>query len=999
MRCPKCGTDTPPPATACLTCGTLLPGSFVSSSDSETTMMETGTGPALPRARGGPGPLVVGEPFGARYRIQRELGAGGMGVVYQAWDEDLGVPVALKVIRTAPDTDPNRTRDFERRFKRELLLARQVTHNNVIRIYDLGDINGIKYITMSYVEGADLATIIQREGTLPTARALRIARGVVAGLRAAHAAGVVHRDLKPANIMIDEQDEARIMDFGIARSASLPPDSPGAPKPVDLRKQGALETATMEGGIVGTVQYMAPEQGRGEEVDQRADIYSLGLIMYDMLGGAGRATRANSVLGELTARMEQAPPGIRTRNPFVPEALARVIARCLEPAAKNRYATTRELEADLQRLDDEGNLLPVLRRFTTRQIVAAAIVIAILLTGTWWFSRTPVAPPAPAPVSVVIADFENRTNEPSFEGTVEQALGIAMEGASFVTSYNRQQARRLASTMRLDGALTEANARLVANREGIKVVLSGAMTPSGSGYQITVKAIDPEKGAQLAERSITARSKAELLPAISAVAGEIRSALGDTTPESTRRQAGETFTAGSLPAMAAYARAQELNNTAGKTQEALAKFNEAVQHDPEFGRAYINIATIYTNLKQPEEAQKNYDKAIKYIDRMTEREKYRTLGTYYLGVARDYEKAIANYQELVKLYPADNTGTANLALAYVYVRNLPMAAEMGRRAIEIYPKSVLQRTNYATYSMYSGDFATAVDQAQKALKENPAYEWAALTLALSRLSQGDEARARAAYTSLKAMSPLGFSLSTMGEADLEMYYGHVDRARAVLKDGIARDQETKDDSNLALKLIALSELELAAGRRKEAGAAAERAAGLNTHESVLVPAARMFVALGKEDRAREIARGLDALIPPAPRSYARVIAADIALSHGRFPEAIDDLREAIKLHDSWLAHVVLGKVYAAAKRPIEALGEWEACLKRRGEATDVFFADTSSLRYLPEVYFYLGLAQEAGGAASGARSSFESFLKMRGAAQPPDPLAADAQRRLAKPGS
>jgi serine/threonine protein kinase/tetratricopeptide (TPR) repeat protein len=959
--------------------------------------METGTATGTGQrrsARSVVGPLVVGEPFGTRYRIQRQLGAGGMGVVYQAWDEDLGVPVALKVIRTEANTDPSLTRDIERRFKRELLLARQVTHSNVVRIYDLGDIDGIKYITMSYVEGADLATIIQREGPLATDRALRMVRGVVSGLRAAHAAGVVHRDLKPANIMIDEGDEARIMDFGIARSASLPPDAPGAAKPVDLRQHAAMVTATMEGGIVGTVEYMAPEQGRGEEVDQRADLYALGLIMYDMLGGAGRAKRSNSALGELTARMQQQPPGIRTVNPAVPDALARVISRCLEPDAKARYASARDLEADLQRLDDNGNLRPVLRRVSTRQLLAAALMIVILLTGTWWLSYTPEAPPAPAPVSVLIADFDNRTNEPSFAGTVEQALGIAMEGASFVTSYNRQEARRLAK----DGALTESNARLVAEREGIKVVLTGAMTPSGSGYQITVKAIDPEKGATLAERSATARTKADLLPAISAVAGDIREALGDTTPDSVRRQAGETFTAGSLPAMAAYARAQELNNQAGKTQEALAKFNEAVQHDPNFGRAYINIASIYTNLKQPAEAEDNYKKALTYIDRMTEREKYRTLGTYYLGVARDYEKAIENYQALVKLYPADNTGTANLALAYAYVRNLPMAAEMGRRAIDIYPKSVLQRTNYATYSMYSGDFATAIDQAQIALKQNPSYEWAGLTLALSRLSQGQEPEARAAYASLKAVSPLGFSLATMGEADLEMYYGRLDRARVVLKEGIARDEQTKNESNLGLKLIALSELEFAAGRRKEAGAAAERAAGLNSLESVLVPAARMFVALGKEDRAREIVRGLETMISPAPRSYARLIAAEIDASHGRYPDAIDELRDAIKQHDSWLAHAVRGRVYAAAKRPLEALAEWEACLKRRGEATDVFFADTSSLRYLPEVYYQLGLAQEAVGAASGARASFDSFLKIRGSAEPRDPLAADAGRRL-KPGS
>jgi tetratricopeptide (TPR) repeat protein len=696
--------------------------------------------------------------------------------------------------------------------------------------------------------------------------------------------------------------------------------------------------------------------------------------------------------------MQQQPPGIRTVNPAVPEALARVISRCLEPDAKARYASARDLEADLQRLDDNGNLRPVLRRVSTRQIVAATIMTAILLTATWWLSRTPVVPPAPAPVSMLVADFHNGTGDPVFEGSLEQALAIAMEGAPFITSYNRQEAKKVAAGMNQPGPLTESAARLVAVREGIKVVLSGAIAPAGTGYRIGLKAIDPESGGVLQERSARAGSKSEVLQSMSSVAGAMRSALGDTTPEKARREVGETFTAGSLDAMAAYARGQELS-AAGKPQEALAQFHEAVRLDKQFGRAYVNIATLYINLKQPKDAEENYQKAFSNLDRMTEREKYRIYGTYYLGVTRDYPKAIENYEALVKRYPADNTGTANLANAYVYVRNLPKAAEMGRRAIDIYPKSVLVRTNYATYSMYSGDFETAVREAQKALEANPTYEWAALTLALSLASQGQDAEARAAYARLKGMSALGSSLALLGEADLEMYYGYSNKARAILLDGIARDEQTNDASNLALKLIALGELDLAAGRRAEAVRSAERAAALSQHEAVLVPAARIFVGAGKDGRAQDIAESLDRMIPPQMRSYARVIAAQIAIGRGRVPEAIDELRKALTLHDSWLAHVLLAEAYTVAKRPPEALAEWETCLKRRGEATDAFFADTSSIRYLPPLYYNLARAQEAIGAAAGARASFDSFLKIRGDAQPPDPLAADARKRLAKSGS
>jgi len=251
------------------------------------------------------GPLEVGSAFGARYHIIRLLGIGGMGAVYQAWDAELGVSVAIKVIRPEVMADPTAAAEVERRFKRELLLARQVTHKNVVRIHDIGEMLGIKYITMPYVDGADLATVSRNEGRLPIPKILRIARGIVSGLVAAHTASVVHRDLKPANIMIGADDEAMIMDFGIALSSGAPSAAAtvveGLPK--HFSKSAAKFSTTMAGAVVGTVEYMAPEQARGQAVDQRADIYAFGLILYDLLVGRRRAEHAQSAIAELQGRM------------------------------------------------------------------------------------------------------------------------------------------------------------------------------------------------------------------------------------------------------------------------------------------------------------------------------------------------------------------------------------------------------------------------------------------------------------------------------------------------------------------------------------------------------------------------------------------------------------------------------------------------------------------------------------------------------------------------
>ncbi len=259
-----------------------------------------------------------------------------MGAVYQAWDAELGVSVAVKVIRPEITADPDAALDIERRFKRELLLARQVTHKNVVRIHDLGEIDGIKYITMAYINGSDLATVLKNDVKLPVQRALHIARGIVSGLVTAHDAGVVHRDLKPANIMVGAEDEPTIMDFGIARSSGRGGPNPAAVGNIgatQLREAAAmLSGATMAGAIVGTVEYMAPEQAKGQEADQRADIYAFGLILYDMLIGGRRSERAASAIAELQGRIAKAPASPRTVDSGIPRLSTRSRPAVLSPS-------------------------------------------------------------------------------------------------------------------------------------------------------------------------------------------------------------------------------------------------------------------------------------------------------------------------------------------------------------------------------------------------------------------------------------------------------------------------------------------------------------------------------------------------------------------------------------------------------------------------------------------------------------------------------------------
>ena len=927
------------------------------------------------------GPLGCDQAFGPRYHVIKLLGVGGMGAVYQAWDAELGVAVALKVIRVDRGRG-SASSEAEKRFKNELLLARQVTHKNVVRIHDLGEIDGIKYITMPYVQGDDLATVLHRDGKLPIARALPLARQIAGGLEAAHEAGVVHRDLKPPNVMIataGDDVQALIMDFGISASTA----------------------DAASGGIIGTLEYMAPEQAAGGVVDARADIYAFGIILHEMLVGPRLEPprAAQDRIDALKQRCEQGFPSVRTIDESIAAPLDALVTRCLERDPAARYQTTAELSAALAALDDAGELIPIPARVSKRVLAASAALVVLLLGGTYFVGRraAPVAPPKHDPVPVLIADFDNRSGDPVFEGSVEQTLALALEGAPYISVFRTRDARRIAAQLApgKGGRITEEVGQLIARREGLKVLLAGTIDKRPTGYRLDLRATDPATGKSIATAGQDVKEKGQVLKAIASMATKVREALGESKTEMAKLAAAETVTAGSLDAMRAYARAQELAR-ANKIQEALQAYQEAVTFDPKFGRAYAGMGSIYSNyFKQPEKAEVNYQTAMKYLDRMTDREKYRTLGTYYLNVVRNYEKAVENYETLVRLYPADDVGHGNLALAYLLVGNLPRAVAEERTALTIYPGNSLQRYNYAMYLMYAGDFATAIAEASRLLKENPSFEVPLLPLALSRLAQGDVPGTRDAYTQLAASGQQGASLANLGQADLQMYFGHHHEAVTLLREGIAADRKRGDLPAVAHKDAALAEAYLALGDRRRAADTANEAVKLSRRESTLFPAARVLLRTGQEAAAVKTAGDLENMLQRQTTAYARLISGEIASEHGRAGEAIEAFRDAQKRQDSWFSRFLLGKAYVEAGHFAEAIAELELCVKRRGETTDVFFYDMPTLRYLPPVYYWLGRAQEGLNVTAETRKSYEQFLALRGDANPPDPLATDARKRMA----
>ena len=1011
MRCSRCGADVRS-GSPCSNCETrrsqaataALTALFDDDSDTATSQWPLVDRPvaaapppaprgnsagsfAHPDAFAETGPLTPGRAFGPRYHIIRILGMGGMGAVYHAWDAELGVAVAIKVIRPEIMADPATAAEVGRRFKRELLLARQVTHKNVVRIHDLGEIDGIKYITMSFVNGIDLATLLKSEGKLKVATVMRVARSVVSGLVAAHAAGVVHRDLKPANLMLGADGEALIMDFGIARSSGIPETAAAVaavlPAHLQLAATGMVTGVTDE-GIVGTVEYMAPEQARGAAVDQRADIYSFGLILYDLLVGRPRRAPGERAIAELKARMERAPAPARSIAPEIPEALDTLISRCLDPDPDKRYQSTTELEADLNRLDDTGTPIPV-KRVVGMKLLAAVITLAIaLIGGSWWYART-LIPPAPHdPVTVLIADFENKTNDPMFDHTLEQTLRRALEGAGFISAYDRSRIRS-AFGVQPPEKLDEAAARQVAMKQSLGVVLSGSIDRKGAGYEISMKASQPITGNVTATARDRASSKDQVLGTVTKLATAVRKVLGEKTSESNQLFAMRSISTTSFDVISEYAAGIELQSKA-KYEEARQRFLKAVELDPTFGLGYQSLAATSRNVGKMEDAEKYAKEALRYLDGMTERERFSTRGNYY-RMTGDLQQCVREYGELIARYDADTVAHNQRAICLMKLRNMRGAMAEMRKAIQILPNHMTYRGNFALFADYAGDFSTA-EQEVRSLKDPPAH--AILGLAFSQLGQGRLREAADTYNRLKAMDAWGTSTGAAGLGDLAVYEGRFSDAVRIFEQAAAADLKTKNTDSAANKFVSLGFVQLAGGQKAAAAAASRKALENSQAMPFRFLAARILIEAGGIATAKAVAAEFASQLGAEPQAYGKIIEGEIALKNGETGQAVKILSDANNLVDTWLGHFDLGRAYLAAGAFAQADSEFDRCITRRGEALSLFDEDPT-YGYFPPVYYYQGRARE-GLQTAGFTSSYREYLKIRGNSTE-DPLLPEVRKR------
>jgi serine/threonine protein kinase/tetratricopeptide (TPR) repeat protein len=918
--------------------------------------------------------LEIGTVLAGRYQILKMLGRGGMGAVYKARDTELDRVVALKLIRPELAKNP----EMLRRFKQELILARQVTHKNVIRIFDLGQADGIKFITMDFVEGQDLRGLLLEKGKFPPEQAARVMLQICRALEAAHSESVIHRDLKPQNIMVSPDGRVYVMDFGIARSAYLP---------------GMTQT----GALIGTPEYMSPEQARGEKLTERSDLFSLGVIFYELLTGKSPYP-ADAPLGTLWKRLQEKAKPPSEIDATLPKPLNDIVMSALEIEPENRLPSAREMARQLEIWlgPSAGSSTIFLPAQTTHAYWKwASAALAVLLVGAVVAFRVkgPSKPaPVHAPVSVLVADFTNSTGDSVFDETLEPPLSVALEDASFISSYNRNQAKKIGSQLQPGSiGLDETTARLVGNREGINYIVAGTIEKKGNGYVVRTKTLETATAKIIAQANEEASDKKSVLSVVERIAARTRRALGDSTPESVQLSAAGTFTTSSLEAAHAYALAQDLQ-WAGKWEEAIPLYEQAIKFDPNLGRAYAGLASTSANMGRRKDAENYYQLALAHIDRMSDREKFRTRGGYYLA-NREPRKAIEEYSALVQQFPSDGVGYSNLALAYFYLRDMPRALEEGRHAVELLPKALLQLNNLALYAVYAGDFVTAADLARKVIAQNSSYVNAYGGLAMAQAGQGQFGEAEQTYLKMEAISARGAEMSTMGRADLLLYQGRTKDAIALLQKASNPASGKTDDSILAAQLILLAEAQLAAGRPAEALADAKSALAHDNGGAVQFSAGRIDIEAGQPASAQLLASQLSTHLKPDDQAYAKLLEGEAYLKRGDAQHAVALFEEGQRLADTWIGRLDLGRAYLEMGAFAEADSELENCLKRRGEASSFFLDDVPTSRSFPPVYYYLARTQE-GLKSPAAADSYKTFLSIKEKGDEPG-LVEDARRRLA----
>jgi serine/threonine protein kinase/tetratricopeptide (TPR) repeat protein len=651
---------------------------------------------------------VIGETI-SHYEILSRLGAGGMGVVYEAEDTRLGRKVAIKFLPDELDADA----DAVQRFMREARVVSTLNHPHICTLHDIGSHGGKQFMVMELLDGQSLKDRISRSA-LSNDEVFELGAQIADALDAAHSQGVIHRDIKPANLFVTGRGSIKVLDFGVAklsRSARGASDLDATLAPADQ--------LTSMGTTIGTVSYMSPEQARGEEIDARSDVFSAGVVLYEMATGQlpfPGATVATIFEGLLT-KQPAAPSAIRAG---ISRELDHIILKALEKDRDLRYQSAAALGADLKRVS-RGKSVPPLPRpgppwrkpvFVGAPLVTVALVAAVLLY------RQISMPALTDRDSVVLSSVVNRTGDTMFDDTLGEALALQLRQSPFLNVVPDQQVQATLRLMSLEPMtpITAEVGREVCQRAGAKALLGGTIAMLGSSYVITLNAQDCVRGSVFAEEQGQAPTKEAVLSVMGEAVSRFREELGESLGSIQRYDAKiEEATTRSLEALKAYSQGLRTRRTSGDF-DSVPFFRRAIDLDPEFALAYARLGTVYSNLSQPDEARKMTARAYELRQKVSEVERHYIEARYYSLVEPDVQKALDVYRVWLATYPNDYTALVNSALLNKQQGDRPEAIRKLELATQVAPDQPLAWTNLGQTYFEIGDYDNAKRVLHNALK-------------------------------------------------------------------------------------------------------------------------------------------------------------------------------------------------------------------------------------------------------------------------------------------